>query len=91
MFAGHYAPAFALRARFPDVPLWGLFVAVQTVDVLLFTLVPLGLARWAQPCQVPADAQRRRLYGKKAYPAAIQAEPTSGVAQASWLYGARSR
>lgn len=44
MFAGHYAPAFALRAR-GGVPLWQLFVAVQAVDILFFVLVPLGIER----------------------------------------------
>lgn len=43
MFAGHYAPAFALKARFPEIPLWSLFVAVQGVDILFFALVPLGV------------------------------------------------
>lgn len=41
MFAGHYAPAYAL-AR-PGVPLWKLFLAAQAVDVLFFALVPLGV------------------------------------------------
>jgi hypothetical protein len=47
MFAGHYGPAFALRSRFPEVPLWRLFVAVQAVDILFFALVPLGIERMA--------------------------------------------
>ena len=41
MFAGHYAPAYAL-AR-PGVPLWKLFFAAQAVDVLFFGLVALGV------------------------------------------------
>jgi hypothetical protein len=45
MFAGHYAPAFALKSRFREVPLWQLFVAVQAVDILFFVLVPLGIER----------------------------------------------
>jgi hypothetical protein len=45
MFAGHYAPALALRARFRDVPLWRLFVAAQAVDVAFWVLVGLGAER----------------------------------------------
>jgi hypothetical protein len=47
MFAGHYAPALAAKRWFPEVPLWQLFVAVQSVDVLFFTLVPLGVEKLA--------------------------------------------
>lgn len=45
MFAGHYAPALALHRRFPDVPLWQLFVAVQGVDVLFWGLAATGVER----------------------------------------------
>ncbi len=45
MFTGHYAPAFALKSRYPQVPLWQLFLAVQAVDILFFLLVPLGVER----------------------------------------------
>lgn len=43
MFMGHYAPALALKGRFPDIPAWHLFLAVQAVDVLFFALVPIGV------------------------------------------------
>jgi len=47
MFAGHYAPAYAIKRGFPEAPLWALFLAVQAVDVLFFVLVPLGIERMA--------------------------------------------
>jgi hypothetical protein len=47
MYVGHYAPALALRARYREVPLWALFLAVQAVDILFFVLVPLGIERMA--------------------------------------------
>ena len=47
MLAGHYAPAYALKARHPDVPLWLLFLAVQAVDIAFFALVALGVERMA--------------------------------------------
>jgi hypothetical protein len=40
---GHYAPAFALRPWSGRVPLWGLFLAVQAVDIGYFILVAAGL------------------------------------------------
>jgi hypothetical protein len=43
MLAGHYAPAYLLKARFPSVPLVALCVAVQAADVLFFILAPLGI------------------------------------------------
>jgi hypothetical protein len=43
MFAGHYAPAYAIKSVAPEIPLWQLFLAVQAVDVLFFTFVPLGV------------------------------------------------
>lgn len=45
MFVGHYAPAYAIRARVPGIPLWQLFLAAQAVDVLFCVLVPLGIER----------------------------------------------
>ncbi len=45
IFVGHYAPAFALKTRFKEVPLWQLFLGVQAVDILFFLLVPLGIER----------------------------------------------
>ncbi|MFT4628302.1 MAG: hypothetical protein ACI8PZ_006997 [Myxococcota bacterium] len=47
MFVGHYAPALLLRERFPEVPLWSLFLGVQAVDVLFFLLAPMGVERVA--------------------------------------------
>lgn len=47
MLAGHYAPAYLLRVRFPDVPLLALFLAVQASDIIFFILVPLGIERVA--------------------------------------------
>jgi hypothetical protein len=45
LFAGHYAPAIALHRRFPEVPLWQLFLAVQGVDVLFWGLAATGVER----------------------------------------------
>lgn len=45
MFTGHYAPAFVLHRRFPDVPLWQLFLGAQAVDVLFWGLVAAGVER----------------------------------------------
>ena len=41
MLAGHYGPALAMKARFPRVPLWSLFVAVQAVDIAFFIFAML--------------------------------------------------
>ena len=45
MMTGHYAPAYALKSRFPETPLWQLFLGVQALDVMFFVLVPLGIER----------------------------------------------
>lgn len=45
MLAGHYAPAYALKRRYPEAPLWQLFLGVQALDVLFFVLAPLGIER----------------------------------------------
>lgn len=43
MLAGHYAPAYLLRGRFPRVSLLTFFLAVQAPDIVFFLLVPLGI------------------------------------------------
>lgn len=43
MLAGHYAPALALKAAAPRVPLWMLFVAVQLVDIAWSVFVVTGV------------------------------------------------
>ena len=45
MFVGHYAPAYALKARYREAPLWALMLAVQAVDIAFYCLVPLGIER----------------------------------------------
>ena len=45
MLIGHYAPAFALKAARPRVPLAALFVAVQLVDYGWSTFVLAGVER----------------------------------------------
>ena len=47
MFIGHYAVGFALKKKSDEIPLWLLFVAVQLVDILAFSLVLLGIERIA--------------------------------------------
>jgi hypothetical protein len=34
MFVGHYGVSFAAKRVAPTIPLWGLFIAVQLLDVL---------------------------------------------------------
>ncbi len=43
MLAGHYAPAFLIKARYPDVRLWVLFLAVQAVDIFFFVFALVGI------------------------------------------------
>jgi len=43
MFTGHYAPALAIKSRFPQVPLWQLFLAAQAIDILFFVYAPCEL------------------------------------------------
>lgn len=45
MFIGHYAPALAIKKAAPAVPMWGLFGAVQMVDIGWSILVPMGIER----------------------------------------------
>ena len=45
MYAGHYAPALALKAGFKEVPLWALFLGAQAVDVLFDLLAMAGIER----------------------------------------------
>ena len=45
MFVGHYSVAFATRTERNQIPLWGLFVAVQLLDFLWAPLFFLGLEK----------------------------------------------
>lgn len=45
MVVGHYAPAFAIKAMRPAIPLWLLFIAVQLVDVAWAALVLAGIEK----------------------------------------------
>lgn len=47
MFIGHYAVGFALKKKSDEIPLWLLFVAVQLVDIVAFSLVLLHVERIA--------------------------------------------
>ena len=42
---GHYAPALALKAARPSVPLWVLFIGVQVLDIAWAILVLVGIER----------------------------------------------
>lgn len=77
MLAGHYAPAYALKRRFPEAPLWALFLAVQAVDVAFFALVGIG-------------AERMRLVPGAEGPLALDlvAMPWTHSLAAAVLYGA---
>ena len=43
MLAGHYAPAYVLRATFPRISLLTFFLAVQAPDIVFFLLALLGI------------------------------------------------
>ncbi len=43
MLAGHYAPALLLKARYPELRLWVLFLAVQAVDIVFFFFAVTGI------------------------------------------------
>ena len=45
MFVGHYAAGFALKKQTEEIPLWLLFISVQLVDILVFSLVLLGIEK----------------------------------------------
>ncbi len=45
MFIGHYAAGFAIKRKAPDIPLWLIFISVQFVDILAFTLILLGVEK----------------------------------------------
>jgi len=45
MFVGHYAAGFALKKQSEEIPLWLLFISVQFVDILAFSLVLLGIEK----------------------------------------------
>lgn len=45
MFVGHYAAAYALKAKQPNASLAILFIAVQFVDILFFPFVLLGFEK----------------------------------------------
>jgi hypothetical protein len=43
MFVGHYGAGFLIKKKYKKIPLWVLFLAVQFVDIIAFTLVLLGI------------------------------------------------
>jgi hypothetical protein len=45
MFVGHYSVAFAAKTEHNKIPLWVLFVAVQSLDYIWATLVLLGIEK----------------------------------------------
>lgn len=45
MLAGHYAPAFLIKARYPETRLWVLFLAVQAVDIVFFMFAVTGVEK----------------------------------------------
>jgi len=46
MFAGHFAIALALKARYRNVPLWGLLLAAQLCDVVWLVLMALNVEHY---------------------------------------------
>jgi len=46
MYVGHYAAAFALKAKEPKLSLAWLFLAVQFVDIVYFPLTLLGIEKF---------------------------------------------
>lgn len=45
MFVGHYGVSFAIKRVAPTIPLWGLFFAVQLLDVIWAPFVLLGIEK----------------------------------------------
>ena len=45
MFVGHYGVSFAARRTDDSIPLWGLFLAVQLLDVVWAPLILLGVEK----------------------------------------------
>lgn len=45
MFVGHYGVSFAAKRASPAIPLWGLFLAVQWLDILWAPFVLLGIEK----------------------------------------------
>jgi hypothetical protein len=45
MFVGHYGVSFAAKRIAPTIPLWGLFIAVQLLDVLWAPFILLGIEK----------------------------------------------
>ena len=45
MFIGHYGVAYLVKKKAPDIPLWLLFVSVQLLDIIAFSLVLLGIEK----------------------------------------------
>lgn len=45
MYAGHFAAAFAIKARQPRVPTWAVLLGVGVLDLLFGIFVPLGIER----------------------------------------------
>jgi hypothetical protein len=43
MFIGHYGLGYAVKKADDKIPLWVLFVSVQLLDIIAFTLVLLGI------------------------------------------------
>ncbi len=43
MFIGHYGVGYAVKKSNQDIPLWLLFMAVQLLDIIAFTLVLFGI------------------------------------------------
>jgi len=47
MFIGHYGLAYMVKRKISDVPLWVLFLSVQLMDIVAFTLVLFGIEKAA--------------------------------------------
>jgi membrane-bound metal-dependent hydrolase YbcI (DUF457 family) len=45
MFVGHYGVSFAAKRVAPSIPLWGLFIAVQLLDVFWAPFILLGIEK----------------------------------------------
>lgn len=45
MYAGHFAAAYAIKAREPKAPTWALLIGVVTLDILFGTFVLTGIEK----------------------------------------------
>jgi hypothetical protein len=86
MFVGHYAAAFGLAAVRPKMPLWGLVLGVQALDVVWATLILAGVeqVRIAPGFLEASDLDLHFMPYSHGLPAALGWSVLFGVLWALW-------